>query len=141
MGKVLVLLVLLMGLVGGGYYNYQRNAPMDADLQEQRPYRAIPSADLAKLIMSAQKDIARAKGAVASAPHGASAIDAQDASDVGGKAKAFAGFQRENERWKAQRGRVMEQEAELKPLLFEKSIRDRHLDDPQYVFKKRLLSF
>jgi hypothetical protein len=140
MGKVLVLLVLLVGLVGGGYYNYQRNAPMDADLQEQRPYRAIPSADLAKLIMSAQKDIARAKGAVASAPHGASAIDAQDASDVGGKAKAFAGFQRENERWKEQRGKVMDQEILLKELQHEKQLRDKDVDAMTRI-KRRVLSF
>jgi hypothetical protein len=140
MGKVMLLLVLLVGLVGGGYYNYQRNAALDADLQEPRPYRAIPTADLVKLIADTQKDVARRKGSVAGAPHGASAIDAQDSSDLGGKAKAFAGFQRENERWKAQRGAVMEQEILLKEFLHEKQLRDKDLDSFSRI-KRRVLTF
>ena|SRR5262245_21559245 len=136
----LLLVVLVLGLVGAGYYNYQRNAAMDSDLAERRPYKAVPTADLVKLIASSQKDIQRAKGAVASAPHGASAIDAQDSSDVGGKAQAFAGFQRENERWKAQRGAVMEQESLLKELLHEKQLRDRDADSWTRI-KRRVLTF
>jgi hypothetical protein len=140
MGKVVLLLALLLGLVGAGYYNYNRNEAMDADLKEPRPYRAIPSADLAKLIASSQKDIARKKGAIAAAPHGASAIDAQDSSDVGGKAKAFAGFQRENERWKEQRGAVMDQEILLKDLQHEKQLRDKDVDSFTRI-KRRVLTF
>lgn len=138
--KVLLLLVLILAVAGGGYWNYQRNAAMDADLGQQRPYKAVPTADLMKLIASSQKDIQRAKGSVASAPSGASAIDAQDSSDVGGKAHAFAGFQRENERWKAQRGAVMEQEALLQELLREKQLRDKDVDSWTRI-KRRVLTF
>jgi hypothetical protein len=133
---VLLLIVLVVGLGGAGYYNYQRNAAMDADLLEPRPYRAVPSADLAKIIASTQKDVARRKGSIASAPHGASAIDAKDASDVGGRANAFAGFQRENERWKNERGAMMEQEVLLKQLQHEKELRDKDLD-PMSRIKRR----
>jgi hypothetical protein len=142
MGKVLLLLVVIVGATGGGlYYNYQRNAAMEADLHVPRPYANVSTADLGKLIQAYQADIKLHKARVASAPSGSDAIERKDASDVGGKADAFAGFQRENEHWKAQRGEVMEKEAELKQLLSEKSIRDRHLDDPAYVFKLRLLTF
>ena len=142
MGKVLLLLIVIAAAVaGGGYYNYQRNAAIEADLAKPRPYANVPTADLSKLIAAYQGDIKRAKQATAAAPTGADAIDRRDSADVEGKADAFAGFQRENERWKAQRGRVMEQESELQKLLFEKSIRDRHLDDPAFVFKQRLLTF
>lgn len=137
---VFLLLVLVVGLAGAGYYNYQRNAAMDADLAENRPYRAIPSAELAKIIASTQKDVARRKGNLASAPHGASNIDATDSSDVGGRANAFAGFQRENEAWKNQRGAVMEQEVLLKDLLHEKQLRDKDLD-PMSRIKRRVLTF
>ena len=140
MGKVMLLLVLLAGLAGAGYYNYQRNAGMDADLQEKRPYRAIPTADLVKVIADTQKGVARAKGAIAAAPHGASAIDAQDSSDVGGKAKAFAGFQRENEAWKERRGAVMDQEILLKELQHEKQLRDKDVDSWTRI-KRRVLTF
>jgi hypothetical protein len=142
MGKaVLLLLVLVVAVVGGGYYNYQRNAGIEADLHKPRPYAKFATADITKLIAAYQKEIQGKKARTAAAPSGADAIDRRDASDVGGKADAFAGFQRQNEQWKAQRGQIMEQEVQLKDLQFEKSIRDRHLDDPQYVFKQRLLTF
>lgn len=142
MGKViLLLLVLVVGVVGGGYYNYQRNAGLEADLHKPRPYAKFATADIVKLIAAYQKEIQRKKARTAGAPGGEDAIDRRDASDVGGKADAFAGFQRENERWKAQRGAIFEQEVQLKDLQFEKSIRDRHLDDPKFVFKQRLLTF
>ncbi|MFI5317318.1 MAG: hypothetical protein ACHQ6T_16585, partial [Myxococcota bacterium] len=119
MGKALLLLIVLVAAVaGGGYYNYNRNAGMEADLAKPRPYAGVSSADLAKLIAAYQGDIKRAKQATAAAPAGEDAIDRRDSSDLGGKADAFAGFQRENERWKAQRGRVMEQQVELEKLLF-----------------------
>ena len=142
MGKaLLLLLVLVVAVAGGAYYNYNRNAGLAADLDKPRPYANVATPDLVKLIQNYQLEIQRAKGRTSAAPAGEDAIDRRDSSDVGGKADAFASFQRENERWKARRGEVMEQEAELKNLLFEKSIRDRHLDDPSYVLKARLLTF
>ncbi|HTO68427.1 MAG TPA: hypothetical protein VMR31_01075 [Myxococcota bacterium] len=142
MGKLLLLLVVLVVAVAiGAVANYQRNAGLDADAHLPRPYAGISTPDLTKMIQAYQAQIDRAKKRVAAEPTGASAIDRQGDSDVEGKAQAFAGFQRQNERWKEQRGEVMEYEAELKKLMFEKSIRDRHLDDPSYVFKQRLLTF
>ena len=142
MGKILLLLIVLVAAVaGGGYYNYNRNAGIEADLHQPRPYQGYKTEDLAKLIAAYQSEIQRSKGRVASGPGSDDAISAKGESDVGGKAEAFADFQRQNERWKAQRGTVIEKEIELKQLQFEKSIRDRHLDDPKYVFKARLLTF
>ncbi len=137
---VFVLIVLVVGLAGAGYYNYQRNEGMDSDLRENRPYRAVPNEDLAKIIASTQRDIARRKGGIASAPQGASNIDATDSSDVGGRANAFAGFQRENEQWKNKRAAVMEQEALLKELMHEKELRAKDLD-PMSRIKRRVLTF
>ncbi|HTO52517.1 MAG TPA: hypothetical protein VMR50_03945 [Myxococcota bacterium] len=138
---VLVLLVLVAGAAGGLYWNYQRNAAMVADLSKPRPYAKFSTADVTKLIAAYQGEIKRKKARVAAAPGGQDAISQKGESDVGGKAEAFENFQHENERWKAQRGAVIEEEVELQALLFEKSIRDRHLDDPDYVFKARLLTY
>jgi hypothetical protein len=142
MVKYVFLLVVLVAAAGGGLaWNYQRNAHLEADLHKPRPYATIPTAELPKLIAAYQADIKRRRGGISAAPTGSDAIDRRDDSDVGGKADAFAGFQRQNESWKKQRGMVMEQEVELQKLQFEKSIRDRHLDDPKHVFKLRLLTF
>src|SRR5262245_23499195 len=141
MGKyVFWLLVLCVILGGGGYYNYQRNAAMDADLMAKRPYREGPKAALMATIASTKKDIARAKGRVAGAPGGESQIDRTDSSDVGGRAQAFAGFQRSNEAWKAQRGAVMEQEVILQELQHEKELRDKDVDRWTRI-KRRVLTF
>jgi hypothetical protein len=142
MVKVLLLLLVIVAAGAGGlYYNYNRNAGLEADLHQPRPYAKIPTADLTKLIQAYQQEIKRRKAGIAAAPAGSDSIERRDSSDLGGRADAFAGFQKENERWKAQRGQVIEQEVQLKDLLFEKSIRDRHLDDPKYVLKQRLLTF
>ncbi len=138
---ILALLVLVIGAGGGGYYNYHRNAPMDADLQQPRPFASLRTPDVAKLLSAYEQDVARLKGSVAQAPGGADVIDRFDASDVGGKAQGFANFQKDNQRWKNARGQVFELEKTIKDLRFEKSIRDRGLDDEQTRILRRLTTF
>ena len=138
---ILVLVVLVIGVGGGGYYNYTRNAGMDADLQQPRPFKTIATPDVAKLLSAYEADIARLKGTVASAPGGAGVIDRFDASDVGGKAQGFASFQRENQRWKNARGQVFELERTIADLRLEKSIRDRGLDVEQTRIWRRIRTF
>ena len=138
---ILVLVVLVIGVGGGGYYNYTRNAGMDADLQQPRPFKTIATPDVAKLLSAYEADVARLKGTVASAPGGAGVIDRFDASDVGGKAQGFASFQRENQRWKNSRGKVFELEKTIADLRLEKSIRDRGLDVEQTRIWRRISTF
>ncbi|HTO07121.1 MAG TPA: hypothetical protein VMR86_08690 [Myxococcota bacterium] len=142
MVKLVLLFVVLVAAAGGGlYWNYNRNAGMEADLHKPRPFANLSTPDLVKLIAAYEAETKRAKARVAAAPGGEDAIDRKGESDVGGKAEAFAAFQRQNEAWKAQRGAAMEHQVELEQLKFEKTIRDRHLDDPTEVFKRRLLTF
>ena len=138
---ILALLVLVIGVGGGGYYNYTRNAPMDADLQLPRPYATVSTADVAKLLAAYEADLARAKGSVAKAPGGEGVIDRFGASDVGGKAQGFASFQHENQRWKNARGKVFELEKTIKDVRLEKSIRDRGLDIEQTRIWRRISTF
>ena len=134
----LALLVLVIGVGGGGYYNYVRNAPMDADLQQPRPFKGLKTADVGQLLSAYEKDVARLKGGVGQAPGGADVIDRFDASDVGGKAQGFASFQKDNQRWKNARGQIFELEKTITDLRFEKSIRDRGLDDEKTRILRRL---
>jgi hypothetical protein len=138
---VLALLVLVAALAGGAYFNYMRNAPLDADLHKPRPYATISTPDVTALLQAYEQELARAKGGVANAPGGEGAIDRADRSDLGGKARGFASFQKENERWKNQRGRVFEQEKQLADIRLEKSIRDRRLDDEWTRIWRRVSTF
>src|SRR5258706_16304000 len=104
MGKLLLALIVLVGAAAGGlYYNYNRNAYMEADLHQPRPYAQVSTSDLGKLIAAYQSEIKQKKARVAAAPSGSDAIDPRDDSDIGGKAAAFARFQRQNARRKAPR--------------------------------------
>ncbi len=125
---ILALLVLCIAISGAGYYNYSRNAPLEADLHKPRPYKSLSTPDIGKLLGAYQADLDRLKGTVGAKPGGEGVIDRFDASDVGGKAQGFASFQRENQRWKNARGQVFEIEKTLADLRLEKSIRDRGLD-------------
>jgi hypothetical protein len=138
---ILLLLVLVIGVGGTGYYNYVRNEPMDADLAKPRPFKTLKTPDVAQLLSAYEKDLVRLKGGVAKAPGGEGVIDKFDASDVGGKAQGFASFQRDNERWKNARGQVFELEKTVKDLRLEKSIRDRGLDVEQTRIWRRISTF
>jgi hypothetical protein len=142
MGKaILLLMILVVGVGGTGYYNYQRNAPMDADLHQPRPFSTLETADVTQLLAAYDKDLARLKGNVANAPGGAEVIDRFGSSDVGGKAQGFASFQRDNERWKNKRGQVFELEKTIADLRLEKSIRDRGLHVEQTRIWRRVSTF
>jgi len=138
---ILALVVLVIGVGGGGYYNYKRNAPMDADLHLPRPFKSNATPDVSRLLAAYEADLARLKGSVSSAPGGEGVIDRFDASDVGGKAQGFASFQRDNQRWKNARGQVFELEKTVGDLRLEKSIRDRGLDVEQTRIWRRVSTF
>lgn len=138
---ILLLLVLVIGVGGTGYYNYVRNAPMDADLAQPRPFKTLKTPDVAQLLSAYEKDLAKLKGSVAKEPGGAAVIDRFDSSDVGGKAQGFASFQRDNQRWKNARGQVFELEKTVADLRLEKSIRDRGLDVEKTRIWRRVTTF
>ena len=138
---VLALVVVLVALAGGGFWNYQRNAHLVADVEKPRPYGSLSDADFEQMLAAYEGEARRAKQGVANTPGEAAQIDAYGSSDLGGKAEGFESYQRQNERWKRERGRAMEQDFMVKELRAEKAIRDRGLDDPRKRFWLRLTTF
>lgn len=59
---LLLILVLLAGAGGVGYWNYQRNVA--AENREPRPFRGYATADLDKMIVAQKAEIARMKPVV-----------------------------------------------------------------------------
>ena len=142
MGKaILGILVLAVLLAGGGFWNYQRNAHLVADVEGVRPYKTLSDDDFAQLLAAYESQAKFARAGVANTPGDAAQVDAYGSSDVGGRAQGFESYQRQNEKWKRERGNAMEQEAMVAALRKEKSLRDRGLDDPKARFWLRLTTF
>ncbi|MCP4004989.1 MAG: hypothetical protein GY725_12410 [bacterium] len=122
--RVLVVLIMVVPMLGG--LNYVRNEPLDQDLKERR-YATISDTDLEALQQAYEAQLGYAKSQVEDVPEGTGLVERYGASDVGGKAEGFAKFQQRNTAWRQQRGRAMEEQATLKEIQREKSIRKRGL--------------
>jgi hypothetical protein len=136
------LTALCAALGGAGYWNYQRNAPLDEALKpEKRPYAKLSAADLSALEQAYRDELAgyvRQVDQHARSGGGGGATgfgDLQGNIDEFGRAQAGAGRMRQAQL--AQR----EQEVVLEQIARERELRAAGLDDPWNRFKRRLLTF
>ncbi len=132
--------IIVCALLIGGFANYLRNAPLDAELQN-RTYAELKADDLDALLAAYELETRRLRAWVDEEPMAAPADRTRSASDVGGKAETFSRFQREANRWRAQRSRVLEGEATIDALQKEKSIRARGLDLRWRQILRRVTTF
>jgi hypothetical protein len=135
-------LALVSGLGGAGYWNYQRNAGLDRDL-ENRPYRTLSTGDL-QLLEQAYRDELTGytqkldvhRRAAASGHSGSYApSDLQGKIEGFGRAQARAGQMREVNLEK------LEREVGIEQIAHELTIREAGLDQPWNRIKRRLLTF
>ncbi len=125
--KSTLFVIVVCGLLIGGFINYCRNAPLDAELQN-RTYAKLKADDLDALLAAYEQETRRLGVWVDPEPMAAPVNLARGPSDVGGKAETFSRFQREANRWRSRRHEILELEAAIEALQKEKSIRQRGLD-------------
>ena len=104
-------------------------------------YAELKSDDLDALLAAYEQQTRRLRAWVDEEPMAAPVDRARSASDVGGKAETFSRFQREANRWRAQRSEVLEGEATIAALQQEKSIRARGLDLRWRQILRRVTTF
>ncbi len=138
MGKVLLVLLLVV-VPALGFLNYRRNAHLDAEF-ENRVYATLSDEDLKTLSEAYQAQVNDLATRVADKPLGADEMDSFAPADLQGKVKGFEAFQGYNRHWRRMRAELFEQEAALKEILRERSIRERGLDNPINRVKRRLLT-
>jgi hypothetical protein len=130
MGKFFaVLMGLIVALAVGGYYNYQRNAPLDKEL-ENRAYASLSDQDLEALISAhtAERDAVRSKlGGGKADP--TRVMYGYAPSDLKGKVKAFDHFQKRNSRLKELNRVALQHQVVIEAIQLEQSIRERGLDE------------
>ncbi|MFQ5696760.1 MAG: hypothetical protein ACE5IL_00550 [Myxococcota bacterium] len=126
--RSLKLVALLAACLGaGGYWNYQRNAYLDRDL-EFRPFASYSVEQIELLLQARRGEAARLQRSSASVPDGVALLSREDPSDLGGKARAFDRFQHAHSRWRAQHGEALEEQARIEGLEKELEIRRAGLD-------------
>lgn len=121
------LLLLLLALAGGGYYNYERNAPLDADLQN-RPHATLSTRDLEILYQAHKSELERLTKQLAAKPDGTQEVQNYAPSDVKGKLQSFDRFQSRNKAWQDVYGDKVDQEIALESVEKERVIRQKGLD-------------
>ena len=120
-----LILVVLVALVGAAWFNYERNAPLDKDL-EFRPYAGLSDKDLASLVDAYNIDIVEKTQELGEGPDDSGVVRSAP-SDFGGKLQAFERFQAENARWKAGHRAAVEGKVIVDRLVKERAIRDAGL--------------
>ena len=125
--KSTLVLFVLCALTIGGFVNYRRNAPLDAELKN-RTYADLKARDLDTLIQAYEQETRRLRAWVDQEPLADVPSQALDDSDLGGKVKTFERYQREANRWRSLRQEVLQREATLEALNKEKDLRARGLD-------------
>jgi hypothetical protein len=134
-----LLILMLCALTIGGFVNYRRNAPLDAELQN-RTYADLKDPDLDTLIQAYEEETRRLRAWVEQEPSANVPSQALDDSDLGGKVKMFERYQRETNRWRSLRQEVLQREATLEALNKEKNLRARGLDERWRQILRRLIT-
>jgi hypothetical protein len=137
--KSTLLILVLCALTIGGFVNYRRNAPLDAELQS-RTYADLKDRDLDTLIQAYEEETRRLRAWVDQEPLAKVPSQALDDSDLGGKVKTFERYQRETNRWRSLRQEVLQREATLEALNKEKDLRARGLDERWRQILRRLIT-
>jgi hypothetical protein len=105
-GGLLLILVLLVGVGGVGYWNYQRN--LAAENSEPRPFRGYATADLDKMIAAQKAEITRLRPTVEQAQ--LSRTEARGNGLIGDQIKEFERVHRQSTRTRELSGQLTDLE-------------------------------
>ena len=132
-----VLLLVLVGLVGGGAYNYQRNLKAEQEREAKRPLHGYAKADLEKLAAAYRAEIAKLEARYQAAKGGRTGVRNHEL--LGEQVNEFERVAKESDAVREVGAVVSEREAALKDV--ENELRQRTDADPMQVFLRRLLTF
>ena len=135
------LLILVVAVAVGGYYNYHRNAHLDDELKN-RPYAGLSDADLDALLQAYQGEMKGLEGRLAGYGKDRTRVmDGFAPADLHGKVQAFESFARKNNSWRDVNRQRLGHEVEVEKLEREKNIRAQGLHIEKNRILRRLLTF
>ena len=133
--------IVLLGVVavgGVGYWNYERNAALDEDLQH-RPFKTYSTEQVSQLLDAHRQNVTSLAAAAGQAP--SMNVRGVDESDLEGKIDAFDRFQRKNSQWKTKHRRALTEMTQVDALELELSIREAGLDQEWVRITRRATHF
>jgi hypothetical protein len=136
-----VLMGLIVAVAIGGYYNYQRNAHLDKEL-ENRAYASLSDPDLDALISAHTTERDQMRATLGGGKADPTRVMYGFApSDLKGKVQAFDHFQRRNSRLKELNRIALQHQVVIEALQREQSIRERGLDQESTRIIRRVTTF
>jgi hypothetical protein len=133
-----VLLALLVGLIGGGAYNYQRNLRAEQAAQAKRPLHGYSEADLRSLAAAYHKEVEKLSARYAAARSSRGGV--RDHQLLGDQVNEYERVRKGSESEREMGAVLSEREAALKDVERELQARQGQGDAMQ-VFMRRLLTF
>jgi hypothetical protein len=134
---VWALLLLLVGLVGAGAYNYQRNLKAEQAREAKRPLHGYAKADLEKLAAAYRQEVAKQSARYQAAKGTRSGVRNHEL--LGAQVNEFERVAKESDAVREIGAVLSEREAALKDV--ENELQQRTDLDPTQVFLRRLLTF
>ncbi|HYB12024.1 MAG TPA: hypothetical protein VEG67_01050 [Myxococcota bacterium] len=118
-GSLLLLVLLLCGVGGVGFWNYQRH--MAAENSEPRPFRGYATKDLDKMIGAQKAEIARMQGVVDHTRESRTAV--RNNGFIAEQVQEFERIRRQSSRERELSGQLADLEATERQLEKERSLR------------------
>lgn len=131
--------VLGIGLLLCGTVNYRRNAHLETDIQQDRPYATLSDAELAALTGAYEQEREALEHSLAKLEAAADSGERYAPGDVQGKVNGFEKAQRQATRWNEVNGARLDQQVEIDRLERERKLRASGVLD-RSMFWRRLLT-
>src|SRR5262245_9507573 len=138
--KIMVLLALVAVLVGGGYWNYQRNAYMAEEAKAPRPYKSYSMEQLDQLLQAYTQQKAQHQASLGKLEVKGEEGPAYAPSDLKGKLNGFERAQRNAARYKDAHSAMLDQEVEIDRIQKERALRQSGGADSPWALTLRRIT-
>jgi hypothetical protein len=133
-------LVAGIALAGAGYWNYERNAGLDREL-ERRPYRTLATGQLRELLGAYRGEAERVDRRLSQTSNGSEQMGSFRDADFAARVESFGKFQRQNRQWRELRDSATDSQGAIADVERELRIREAGLDEEWRRVWRRVSTF
>jgi hypothetical protein len=141
--KIMVSLALVAGLIGGGAWNYQRNAHLAEEAKAPRPYKSYSMEQLDQLLQAYTQEKAQFQSSLGKLEVKGEDGPAYAPSDLKGKLNGFERAQKNAARYNDVHSAMLDREVEIDRIQKERALRQAGGgdDSPWSLTYRRITTF